>query len=825
MRFFALVAALPLVGLLAASTGVALEPGRVSGQVLDADGQPVAGATVFALATTFPGGTSNAVTDDDGRYEITNAAGVVRVQAVAPDGSPWLWEYWTSTGGTRDEDGAELLTVPEEGLVTDIDFQLDRGASVSGRLTSETGQPMGYMAVNLRTIEGRYGGFALTDAAGYYTVMGVAPDPSYVIGTDEGFGYLRAYFGSATTALPTTGFSAELGETIVGKDIQMRRAAMAAFTVTPAAPDVNYWAIVCPGDTTVAVSSFTIVCGNSAAGFTGWVYSGRGLLTELELGTYTIAAFNFYSGSGPSTTFTVGAATDATTCMLAAGDTGIESSCTTVDGGRINGRVTGPDYTRPDALTQITAYNVTTGAVAGLTIANGNGYYSMRGLASGTFKLEAQLLSSTALAGEFYSDATTLVDATPVVVDAGTASTGVNFSLERGITGTVQFVDVDGEPVAPGPLSGPVLCQDFINTYTCEDGRVPPFAAISGQVGKYTVGPFSPGTYLVRPIVDIRKITDDAPITFASGDTFSCTVTLPEGPTTCTVFFDPTNGSSAPSDSDGVDDAVEDGAPNGGDGNSDQIPDAEQVNVTSLPAVDSSAGYLTIAVTDAELSTVSVEPVDDTAPPPGASSELGIVSFQVTGIEEGSTHRVTILLPEGVAAPTGYAKLVNGVWNVLPPNYYDLSVPGVITLVLTDGDPLVDADGEANGTIIDPGTPLMAPATPPLTFSGFQAPVDMGVVNTMKAGSTVPLKFQMFRGIVESTSVEDVANFRVVTSSECTSTTTSDEVETLTSGATQLRYTNTGFVQNWQTPKRPGCFRATVTSTDGSELSALFRIR
>jgi len=43
------------------------------------------------------------------------------------------------------------------------------------------------------------------------------------------------------------------------------------------------------------------------------------------------------------------------------------------------------------------------------------------------------------------------------------------------------------------------------------------------------------------------------------------------------------------------------------------------------------------------------------------------------------------------------------------------------------------------------------------TITGFYQPVDMGgVVNTVKGGSTVPLKFNIYAGGVERTSVSDV---------------------------------------------------------------------
>jgi hypothetical protein len=52
-----------------------------------------------------------------------------------------------------------------------------------------------------------------------------------------------------------------------------------------------------------------------------------------------------------------------------------------------------------------------------------------------------------------------------------------------------------------------------------------------------------------------------------------------------------------------------------------------------------------------------------------------------------------------------------------------------------------------------------------------------------------------------------------------------DEIETVLTGGTALRYDTTGgqFIQNWQTPKKPGtCAQAITTMQDGSTITANF---
>ena len=79
----------------------------------------------------------------------------------------------------------------------------------------------------------------------------------------------------------------------------------------------------------------------------------------------------------------------------------------------------------------------------------------------------------------------------------------------------------------------------------------------------------------------------------------------------------------------------------------------------------------------------------------------------------------------------------------------------------------------------------------------------------------------------ELTSTSAVKSF-VQTKVNCDSAATLDEIEVASTGGTSLRYDATGgqFIQNWQTPKTAGaCYRVTMTTQDGSALSALFKLK
>ena len=164
---------------------------------------------------------------------------------------------------------------------------------------------------------------------------------------------------------------------------------------------------------------------------------------------------------------------------------------------------------------------------------------------------------------------------------------------------------------------------------------------------------------------------------------------------------------------------------------------------------------------------------------------------------------------------------------------------GLSTSLPVDYDGNV-AVGTATASAAYPGGPNHLPANNSATFeilawnlSGFYRPVDMStpslrVWNTVKGGSTVPLKFEVFQGGTELTTTAAVASF---TQSLVPCTDSSDieaTVELTTTGGTVLRYDSTAgqFVQNWQTPKQAGkCYRVDMTTRDGSRLTAWFKLK
>jgi parallel beta-helix repeat protein len=132
-----------------------------------------------------------------------------------------------------------------------------------------------------------------------------------------------------------------------------------------------------------------------------------------------------------------------------------------------------------------------------------------------------------------------------------------------------------------------------------------------------------------------------------------------------------------------------------------QIPTATG---TGILTVQSNIGLLT------SLSAISAETLPD--PPPGVSFPHGLVYCAVDNITAGSTVIFTITYPVVLPANMQYWKYQPGEgWFQIPIASQN---GNVITVPIQDGG-LGDADGIANGTVIDPSGPGIPAPTPTST--------------------------------------------------------------------------------------------------------------
>lgn len=189
----------------------------------------------------------------------------------------------------------------------------------------------------------------------------------------------------------------------------------------------------------------------------------------------------------------------------------------------------------------------------------------------------------------------------------------------------------------------------------------------------------------------------------------------------------------------------------------------------------------------------------------------------VGGISDGSSFTFGSV----PAAPTCTATDATSGLDVCTVTGYS-TVVGTHTLTATAKDNAGNVSTATLGYTVDPWR-----------LAGFYAPVDMDngtsrVVNTVKNGSTVPLKFEVFAGSTELTNTSAIITPLRFNKTNCADGSVEAPVEAFASGGTALRYDTTAgqFIYNWKTPAGAGaCYDVVVGTADGSALTAHFRMK
>lgn len=158
------------------------------------------------------------------------------------------------------------------------------------------------------------------------------------------------------------------------------------------------------------------------------------------------------------------------------------------------------------------------------------------------------------------------------------------------------------------------------------------------------------------------------------------------------------------------------GAIDDGDENGNGILDSEeyvegttyyQNPAAAYPRNAKGLDHVLILTSDGNMANVQVMTEDDptisqTGRPSDTEFPYGAFKFTVTDIEPGAEVTISVTFPDEVPAGSRYYKLsqTGGAWTEVP---YTLSEDGrTITFTLTDGGEF-DADGQENGSILDPG--------------------------------------------------------------------------------------------------------------------------
>ena len=269
-------------------------------------------------------------------------------------------------------------------------------------------------------------------------------------------------------------------------------------------------------------------------------------------------------------------------------------------------------------------------------------------------------------------------------------------------------------------------------------------------------------------------------------------------------------------DNDGVPVTVENAAPNGGDGNSDGVSDADQFDVTSVASASGtyvtldSGGYGLSQVTAVDAASLP-EPV-----PAGYTPTSPVIGFAFYAVPIGGTRSVVMHLP---APATSYWKYQADVGWTDATSLVVFSAGGTIaTLTLTDGA-FGDQDGIANGFIVDPG--MFAQAPPPAAIAnGFLAPVSGGALR-VSAGQTVPLKWTVTDSNGQPVLDRSMLASLTVLPGTCATPAVTAPITLATASTGTVAIDQTGWKFAWKTNKRTkGCAIIELVLVGGSTIQA-----
>lgn len=509
--------------------------GRITGMVTDAATRaPLAGVRVgIDLVRDVPPafGLAQTTTDPAGAYLLTGLPSGSFVASTSND-QGYVNEIYDGCRHHRECQGAPIA-VTAGATTSGIDFALDEGGRVAGRVSNAAGESLVGVGIGLRRSGGEAAGSSNSDASGAWEVDGLSPGTYFAVSQNNDEVIKQGYIDEIFNDLVWRP-GRDVAE---GQPIVVRGGAATTGVDFVLEPGGEIRGVVTDAGTGAPIEARIWIQGDSSGRWTSRTdgsgsYVIRGLPSgayQVRVGTAGYVEELFEDVPCPSVQ------------QQCPGGTAVSvspGSFVTVDfalsaGGEIAGVVTQASSGSPINLHSVRII-ATDGQPVRETVTGPDGSYSAKGLASGTYYVRTgreegtwYVLRPGLFLEELFDDQPCLgscpiTNGTPVTVTAGTRATGVDFVLSTGgrikgqvtdaTTGSrlegidVEVFDVNGNPVA-SPSS---LVPDGYSTRP-----LPPGTYFARTVG---AGPYEDWLYGSGPCPDGNcTVTDGTPITVTAG--------------------------------------------------------------------------------------------------------------------------------------------------------------------------------------------------------------------------------------------------------------------------------------------------------------------
>lgn len=437
---------------------------------------------MFDATTGLPVVVTGADSGTNGTYTITlPAAGSYLVRADADLASGFIDEFHNNAFLKSQ---ASALVVGTNTALTNIDFTLAIGRTISGKVTSSGNNIDGIdMDVFSSTGEFISGAVGLSAGGGNYTV-GALPPGNYYIRADPdpalGQYYVETFHGgTADIALATP---VALGNSNISNvDIAMPSGGVIAGTVTSST-----------GGTPLAGIDFDVydMAGVRQPFNAASALDGTYLFGALPAGQYVLRADPtieqghariYYNGApafagGTAITVTAGATTPNVNFVLPAA-------------GSIAGTITRASDGQPLADVDLDCFDSAGVRVDLTTRSDAAGVYRIGPLPVGSYFLRADPAPTGGYLVEYHPNVRDLATAAAIAVSAGTETGGINFALDP--AGWVSGVVTAASGATP-------LADIDLDIYESATGVRVARGDKTNPDGTYVIGPIAPGTYKLR---------------------------------------------------------------------------------------------------------------------------------------------------------------------------------------------------------------------------------------------------------------------------------------------------------------------------------------